>query len=155
MKEETGYRGYFIYKGVAYGKGTKVLFTEKVYNKPHFNIKHKDKPHTFIWGSKDGYLGFAWIHKGGPKYGRSDVGVYNPDEEIAEIVDPVYVEPISWKKQAMNNMLSEDVHPPIFGGVLIYVVIMLVGAIFNSRWLIWIFGTAIFIWWLLNQYRTT
>ena len=146
-------KNYFIYKGVAYGIGTKVLFTEKLYQKYFFN-KAKNKPHTFVAGWSNGEKRFQWQECQYWKDGEfSCPHVTNPDEEIAEIVEPVYVELIPWQKQAFNNMASGKVHADIFGGVLLYIITMVIGAIFNDRILIWVAATLIFICWLLNQYR--
>ena len=45
------YQGYFIYKGVMYGEGTTVLFTDKIHQKYRFTPKLKETPHKFIGGS--------------------------------------------------------------------------------------------------------
>ena len=50
-------------------------------------------------------------------------------------------------------MSDKNVCADVFVGVLIYIVIMCIGAIFKDRWMIWIVATAIFGFWLLNQYR--
>ena len=82
------------------------------------------------------------------------INTYNCDQDIGEIVEPVYPQIISWQEKAISNILNEEAVVDVFGGVLIYIVIMLIGAIFQARLLIWLFGTAIFVLWLLNQYRT-
>lgn len=155
MKNTTQYQDYFIYKGVAYGVGTKVLFTEKIHESYYFTLKAKNQPHIFSGGSSEGWYKFYWQECEDWRRGEiSQATVYNPDEEISEIVNPVYVKVASWQEQAMDNMVNQNVYPDIFGGVLLYVITMLVGIIFKDKWLIWIFGTIIFINWLLKQYRT-
>ena len=154
MKNETGRREYFIYKGVTYGIGTKVLLSEQGCKKHYISEKNKDKPHTFQFGSSSGWYIFNWIDERGWKYGRSDATITNLDEDIKEIVHPVYVKLVPWQEKALDNMLNKTVSPDVFGGVLLYIVAMIVGAIFKARLLIWFFATAVFIWWLLNQYRT-
>ena len=85
-----------------------------------------------------------------PEYGV----INDPDEEIAKIIEPVYIKIVPWQEKSINNMISGESHSDVFGGCLIYIVIMLVGAIFNARWMIWIFATIIFIIWLLNQFKS-
>lgn len=153
MGNEIYRKDYFIYKGVVYGIGTKVLLSETGCKKHYISQKNKDKPHTFMFGSNDEMYVFNWVdHKGG-KYGSSGITTSNLDEDIKEIVEPVYVELVSWQKKALGNMINGTVHPDIFGGVLLYITVMVVGAIFIDRLLIWVFATVVFIIWLLNQYR--
>ena len=118
--------------------------------------KNKDKPHTFGFGYSSGLSVFNWVDPRGRKYGWSGATINdtNIDEEIKAIVDPIYVELVSWQQKAVENMFSGEVCTDIFGGVLIYIVVMIVGALFVDRLLIWIFATVTFIIWLLNQYRT-
>ena len=160
------YQDYFIYKGQAYGIGTKVklarsvqFFTEgsslsKLKNADDFKVQ----TYTFTHGTTDGVFTFWWKENEDPwdekYYARSQAVVNNPNEQILEIVEAVHVELVSWQKKAINNMISGEVPADVFGGVLLYIVIMLVALIFNDRWIIWIFATVVFIWWLLNQYRT-
>jgi hypothetical protein len=154
MKTETYYEGYFIYKGVAYGVGTKVVFYDDVYN--HIsNSKAKNQPHTFVTGSSSGWKGFYWEENTipRPKMYYNNISIYNPDKEIKEIIEPVYVELVPWQKQSLNNMVNGTVHPDVFGGVLLYVLVMAVGSIFFARFTIWVFATVVFVIWLLNEYR--
>lgn len=154
MKEDVRYQSCFVYKGVTYGKGTTVLFSDKVHQKYHFTTKLKKTPHQFIGGSNTGWMNFRWQEGDDWQYdAHSEVTVYDIEEEIAEIVNPVYAELIPWHKEAFNNMVEKKVQPDVFGGVLLYIIIMTVGTIFIDRWLIWIFSTIIFAVWLLNQYR--
>jgi hypothetical protein len=155
MENEVRSQNYFIYKGVAYGIGTQVIFYEHIY-KHIFNSKAINQPHTFTGGSSDGWLGFYWIDDTipRPKIYYNNKSIYSPDEDIKEIVKPVYVELVPWQKQALSNMVNKTVSPDVFGGVLIYIVVMAIGALFKSILLIWVFATVVFIIWLLNQYRT-
>ena len=96
MKENVRYQGYFIYKGVAYGEGTTVLFSDKVYQKHSFPPELKKKPHRFIGGSTAGWMNFRWQEDDDWKYSRhNDITIYNVEDEIATIVHPVYVELVS------------------------------------------------------------
>ena len=171
MNDKIHQVNYFMYKGVAYGVGTKVLFSDKIHKKLGWNARTPSKserqsqysmdtyelcernrlilrtsPQTFQKGLSDGCLYF--------NIGLEYVAIDNPDEDIAEIVEPVYAELVSWKKQAVDNIVNKNVHPDIFNGVLMYIIIMLVGTIFNARFIIWIAATIIFVAWLLNEYRT-
>lgn len=160
------YQGYFIYKGVAYGVGTKVLLSDTVNPLIHTIPQRKTveevkkMPHTFKWGATNGYFNFDWYEDGYNQschqyYCYSQVTIHNIDEDIKEIVEPVYVKLVPWQKKALDNMLNGYVKPDIFGGVLLYIVSMVVGALFYSRLLIWVVATVIFVIWLLNQYRTS
>ena len=166
MVSSSGDGSYFLYKGTAYGKGTKVLLAEKTKPMISFplgseqNIEEiKNKPHIFNNGFADGRYNFIWNECEGNKWDykyhtRSQVFINDPDEEIAKIIEPVYIKIVPWQEKSINNMISGELHSDVFGGCLIYIVIMLVGAIFNARWMIWIFATIIFIIWLLNQFKS-
>ena len=158
------YQGYFIYKGVAYGEGTKVLLSDAVI--PHIHTipkrmtaeKVKKMPHTFKWGTTNGCFYFDWYESGysqssSQHYCYSQVTIYNINEDIIEIVDPVYVQLVTWQEKALDNMFNKTVSPDIFGGVLLYILIMIIGSLFYARLLIWVFATVVFVAWLLNQYR--
>ena len=155
MKDENHYEGYFIYKDIIYGIGTQVIFNDDVY-RYIVNAKAKNQPHTFITGSSGGWKGFYWeddtIPR--PKVYSNNISIYNPDKEIKEIIKPVYYTPVSWQKKAIDNIANGIVQPDIFGGVLLYILAMVIGTLFYARFMIWIFVTIVFIIWLLNQYRT-
>ena len=154
MENEVYSKDYFTYKGVAYGVGTKVLLSEIGCRKHCVSQTNKDKFHVFMFSSSDGRCTFNWMDERGWKYGRSDVTIHNLDEDIKAIVEPIYVECVSWQQKALNNMLNKTVAPDLFGGIFLYVIVMIVGALFIDRLLIWAFTTVIFVCWLLNQYRT-
>lgn len=149
-------REYFIYKGVKYGIGTKVLLSDVGCKRHYISQKHKDMPHTFGFGDTNGVSSFNWRHPNGGRYGLSNATILDCylDEDIKEIVEPVYVEFISWQKKAINNMMDGKIHPDIFGGAVLYILVMVVGALFYARLTIWVIATITFIIWLLNQYRT-
>ena len=107
-----------------------------------------------MFGSSGGWYVFNWIDERGWKYGRSDATINNLDEDIKEIVEPIYVELVTWQQKALDNMINKTISPDIFGGVLLYAIAMIVGTLFIDRLLIWVFATVIFVCWLLNQYRT-
>lgn len=145
---------YFIYHGVAYGPGTKVILSDEFASK--YSYKRKNIPHIFTASYSDGYNIFH-IQDDSTKSGLGNsIEVCNYDEDIKEIVYPVYAnkQHTLWQKQAINNMMSGKFHADIFGGVVIYLAVMIVGAIFKDRWLLWIAATIIFINWVLSQYRS-
>ena len=147
-------RDYFIYKGVAYGVGTKILLSEVGCKRHYISQKNKDKPHTFMFGSSEGWYVFNWVDERGGKYGNSGATIYDLNEDIQEIIEPVYVELVSWQRKSLNNMINQNVSPDISGGIFLYIMTMVVGTLFVDRLLIWVFATIVFIVWVLNQYRT-
>ena len=155
MNSVASRREYFVYKGVMYGIGTKVLLSDAGCKKHYITLHNKDKPLTYGFTCGGRNL-FGWTDPRGRKYGYSDASIYDCDLEndIQSIVDPVYVELVSLWEKAIDNMVNKKVSPDVFGGVLLYTIIMVVGAIFVDRFLIWVFATVIFVGWLLNQYRT-
>jgi hypothetical protein len=161
-----GFQNYFIYRGQAYGIGTKVKFKPTV----QFSIitpfassyrneaEIKNQIYTFKNGTTDKNYLFWWYETIDPweqqHLSRSQATTRSPDDDILEIVEPVYVELIPWQQKAIQNMSDKNVCADVFGGVLTYIVIMALAMIFKDRLVIWIVSTGIFMWWLLNQYRT-
>jgi hypothetical protein len=145
---------YFIYQGTAYAQATKVKFKKATHlHKWHTTVGANDT-YVFYLGC-DGQYVFHWV---GPEERRmcyrGQMWITNCDMDIEEIVEPIYPQWISWQQQAIQNMSDKNVCTDVFGGVLIYIVIMCIGAIFDDRLTIWLVSTAIFSCWLLNQYRT-
>ena len=146
---------YFIYKNMAYGVGTKVKFNNNVkidyYHRPY----SKTPIFEFVKGFDNGEKHFNYVTSDNVQ--RASVTMQTStslDDVIEEIIHPVYVKPVSWQEKSLDNMLNKTVSPDIFGGVLLYMIAMIAGALFIDRLLIWVFATVIFIFWLLNQYRT-
>ena len=162
-------RDYFIYKGVKYGEGTKVRMSDVFNAKWKFMPREKEK-YESEWSYQDhidrqkNKREAIYVFKSGFRHGldveydffgnKANYPVTNPDEEIAEIIEPVEYNEISWQRQAAADMVSGRVYADVSGGVFLYIVIMVIGAIFKDRWILWIVGTIIFIGWLLKQYRT-
>ena len=148
-------KDYFIYNGVAYGVGTKVRLKEHAHCKSYVYLV-KDDIYEFYHGTQSGLCLFRWadtIER--PKHITSLCrNIYDCNVDIKEIVEPVYPQFVSWQQKAIQDMSNKKVCVDVFGGVLIYLVIMCIGAIFKDRWGIWLVSTVIFSWWLLNQYRT-
>lgn len=155
MNNEYDKVNFFIYHNVAYGVGTKVKLKESVHYKTHNTNVTKNDDYVFYLGCQNGNNIFRWC---GPDERRDvfrgQIWVQNCDEDIEKIVEPVYVHLVSWQEKAIDNMVNKKVTTDVFGGILMYVIIMLLALIFKDRWIIWIVATAIFGWWLLNQYRT-
>ena len=147
-------KDYFIYKGVAYGIGTKVKLKEHVHHQSYTCLA-KDDVYAFYHGTQSGLHLFQWADTvQRPKHITSLCrGIYDCDADIEEIVDPVYPQLISWQQKSVQNMFSGKACVDVFGGVLTYIVIMCIGTIFKGNWMIWIITTIVFVWWLLNQYR--
>ena len=155
MNNEYDKVNFFIYRNVAYGVGTKVKLKESVHCKTYNTNVTKDDAYVFYLGCKNGNNIFRWC---GPSERRDifrgQIWVQNCDEDIEEIVEPVYVELVSWQEKAIDNIIKGELPTDVFGGVLIYIVIMLLALIFKDCWVIWIVATTIFGGWLLGQYRT-
>lgn len=153
--EDKKYRtDYFVYKGVSYGVGTKVIFTDQFYYKYYYTDDAKDKAYTFVSGFNDGVCLFHWdeCNDKGSIF-NSMIELLNPDEDIQKIIHPIYANLVPWQYQAVDNIIKRNVKPDIFGGCFLYAAVMIVGILFIDRWLIWIASTTIFINWLLKQYR--
>lgn len=121
---------FFRYKGLCYDVGTKV------------------KVKT-IFGVEEGVVTEinlnSIIIKGDLLFEK--ILIWYIENRIVEIVEPVYYKgEIEQYTNGKNNMNypSED---SIFIGWILYILIMVVGTIFNERLMIWIFATAYFFLW--------
>lgn len=124
----------FIYNGVAYGIGTKVLV------KNVFGLQEA----TFLgWGRYEGFVGENYHNSF-----RTDDCSF-----IIKILEPVYYvekeepkgKPCSiWTRTGSGSWNSHD---EVCAGLVIYILVMLVGTIFNARILIWIIATITFFGW--------
>ena len=148
-------KGYFVYQGIAYGIGTRVRLKEHMHCPTYAHIVKNDI-YVFYNSTQNGLYMFHWddsVER--PKHIKGlQKNIYNCDLDIAEIIEPVYPQWISWQQKTIQDMSNKSVCADVFGGVLIYIVIMCIGAIFKDRWTIWLIGTTIFGLWLLNRYRT-
>lgn len=128
---------YFIrYKGKCYDVGTRLRF--------------KAISHNYYFGIKEGVIE-KFINT--TAFIRADDGVlyeYSTtkylvdfDKVIIEIINPVYYVPEITTK---NN---RECPPPwdVEIGWIWYIIIMVVGTIFNDRLMIWVVATAIFFLW--------
>ena len=130
---------YFIrYKGQCYDVGTKLRFY------PHAQWVGS------VIGTIEQFVGkFVFIKvEDGHVYSFStsaNNGTF--DKIIIEIINPVYyVEPLVERKHGImgGQLPSED---DMFVGWVWYIVIMLVGVIFNERLSIWVVATLVFFLW--------
>ena len=153
--DNTLYRtDYFVYHNTAYGVGTKVIFTDEFYHKYYYSNDAQGQAYTFVRGLSNGVSLFHWDEcNDSHSVFNSTIELLHPDQDIKEIVSPVYVNIVPWQHKAVDNIIHNKAQPDIFGGCLLYAIIMIVGLIFIDRWLIWVAGTFIFIAWLLKQYR--
>ena len=145
-------KNYFTYKGVHYGYGTVVKFKPEVYKGLAGATKLKGV-FEFYEGLTNGYLKFKSTDKEVSKAGM--MGDWNPNDVIECIIKPVYVElqPV-WKKALENYSKATPEHKHLaFPGTAIYIIVMLVGTLFNDRWLIYIAATIIYFNYWVNQYR--
>lgn len=149
---------YFIFKNSAYGLGTKVRFNDKV-KIDYFHRPYSPKPvFEFVSGYENGIKQFNYttsdnIQRASAQIKCADKS-HSVDDYVIEIVEPVFVEFVPWQKKALNNIINGNVKADVFGGVVLYIVVMIIGALFFARFIIWIFATVVFAIWLLNQYRT-
>ena len=127
---------YFLrYKGQCYDVGTRLRFY------PYSKSQRSDigvietfvGAHVFIRGSD----GFLYSYSTNPS-------LANFDNRVIEIIEPVYYIEPPQKKVYGGPLPSED---DIFVGWVWYIVIMLVGTIFNDRLTIWVFASLIFFTW--------
>ena len=123
----------FCYKGQYYDIGTKV--------------KLKTKWNENIITTYIGYGEFEGVHK------HTYYSLMAPEHYIVEIIEPVYYqepEPDTSQRASIftrtgsGSWQSSDA---VMIGLIWYIVIMIIGSIFNARWLIWILATIIFFAW--------
>lgn len=132
---------YFIrFQGKCYDVGTRLKFRIRVgvflSSEPYTGVIEKfDKTTCFIRGD-DGNL-----------YTISTM-IQSPtcdNEYIVQIITPVYYK--EEPKQIPTNNRNYPSEDSIFIGWILYILIMVVGTIFNERLMIWIFATAYFFLW--------
>ena len=126
---------YFVrYQGKCYDVGTKVRF-----------YKHGDSYIPPINGEVEKFIkGWVYIRgENGVLYSFKPIS-RNFDCIIVEILEPVYYE------EPPKTNVRKGVYPSendIFIGWVWYILIMVVGTIFNARLLIWVVATAVFFSW--------
>ena len=128
-----GLNRYLYYKGVYYDTGTKV------------KIKTKwdgDVITTFLGNGQYEGLGKYSFYSAMP-----------PEHYIIEIVEPVYYKAPEIDSAEKSSVFTQtgsgswNSHDEVFNGLIWYIAVMLIGTIFNDRWLIWIIATVVFFSW--------
>jgi hypothetical protein len=146
-------KNYFTYQGKHYGYGTVVKLKPAIY-RGISKIENCDGVMEFYEGLTSGVIRFCAITNDIRKKAARDV-IISPEDAIEYIITPVYVElqPV-WKKALVNYYQTDKDHrPDTFLGTLWYIIIMIGGALFYDRVLIWIIATIIYIRYLVNRYR--
>ena len=144
-------KNWFEYKGRYYGYGTIVKFKPEVYEGAHKATK-LGGIFEFYEGWTSGWLSFKSTD---PTNFTGMGDTWNPNDVIEYIVKPVYVElqPV-WKKAVENYSKAPSEHKHLaFTGTVWYVIIMVLGALFYDRVLIWIAATIIYFVYWVNKYR--
>lgn len=146
-------RNYFDFRGVRYGVGTVVKIKWEPYGSRR-QIERCGGVAKFVRGMDSGYLSFV----GEPLEGCSPCNIAittDPNDRIEEIITPVYYEYKPTWQVALDNY--QNTHPArrpdIAPGTVLYIVAMLVGAIFKGNWIIWIIATCIYVKYLIDIYR--
>lgn len=116
---------YLYYKGKYYDSGTKV--------------KMKTKWNGIIVTTFLGNAKYEGVHE--------VVNAVPSENYIIEIIDPVYAPEQEGNVDAGENSKYNPRQGDIQIGWIWYIIVMLVGSIFNDRWLIWIAATVIFFIW--------
>ena len=140
---------YFIYKGAVYGPGTIVKVKKEVIERLY--LTKNGQEYIFKSSLDNGSNIFDPCNRSYKYY--SSISISDYEEDIEEIIKPVYVELVPWPKAAFYNMMSGEVKADVAGGIIIYILVMVGSLIFNEWFLIWGCATLYFIFWLLSQYR--
>lgn len=125
--------GSFEYKGKYYDRGTVVRL--------------KTKYNGIITTTYEGSGEFEGVSK------YAFYSSLSPEDYIVEIIKPIY-----YKEPEINNSKKSSIFTrtgsgswqssdTITLGLIWYIIIMIVGALFVDRWLIWIAATVIFFSW--------
>ena len=131
---------YFEYKGVKYGIGTKVLVKDLCYGSSEAVFT--------------GWKSFKSFESDRPTISRITIDDINT--HIIKIIEPVYWQPpedIPTNRGKKSNIFTRtgsgswQSADEVTYGLIWYIVIMLIGAIFNDRWIIWTAATIIFFSW--------
>lgn len=128
---------FLRYKGLCYDVGTKLRFYARI--------------HQINIGVKEGVIekfinGTVYIKTDdGFTYSYSTVPCHSIFDYIIEIIKPIYYE--EEPKQLSKNNKNYPSEDSVFIGWIWYIIIMVVGTVFNERLLVWVFATAFFFLW--------
>jgi hypothetical protein len=137
---------YFEFKGVKYGIGTIVHIPRslKLLNLPKEQLIVKAK---FIGGAKfifQDVQGYINLYEGSGHFS----GNY---AQYIKIIEPVYYEEQEPTKPQNIFLQTEsgswDAYNQVCMGLVWYILIMVIGAIFQDRLMIWAFATIVFFVW--------
>lgn len=144
-------KNWFEYKGRYYGYGTIVKLKSSVFKGVESIEECCNGIMKFTSGLTNGYIKFLAVYK--RQYAIS--GVWNPNDIIEYIVEPVYanLQPV-WKNAVDNYKNAEPEHKHLaFPGTLWYIAAMVVGTLFYDRVLIYIAATIIYGVYWVGKYR--
>ena len=146
-------RNYFDFHGKRYGVGTIVKIKPELYGSRR-QIERCDGVAEFIGGFDSGYLKFRGIVPLGQNYCGIAITT-NPEDRIEKIIKPVfYVNKPTWQI-AMENYekTPKNMRADIAPGTILYIAVMIVGAIFKGKVLIWLIATYFYLEYLADIYR--
>ena len=144
---------HFIYKGKYYGYGTVVKLKPEVYD-GLVRIGKCGGIMEFHKGQTNGHYEFRIVTD--DIYQRSCIFLKDPLENSIEyIVKPVEVVPQPAWQNALENYAKtpKGTRPDVTQGVVIYIAVLLLTAIFKDRIGLWILETIVFLVYLVNAYR--
>jgi hypothetical protein len=146
-------RNYFDFQGKRYGVGTVVKIKPELYGSRR-SIEKCNGIARFKEGFESGYLSFSGIVPPGEPYCGIAIRT-NPDERIEKIIEPVYYEDKPVWQIAMENYQKtpKNCRADTASGTVIYIAVMLIGAMFNARILAWIEATLWYLNYLIDIYR--
>lgn len=125
---------FFTYKGVRYGKGTQIRFTEEFY-------KRIEKPTQFSFSKRKDHFESITIENGKEiwhVWNSGDLKDVIPDRDIYNIVYPVYYyEPKELARQRLQNGTWFDY---VWKQTLFYAACLLISPLFKEWYLIWTIG---------------
>ena len=144
---------YFTYRGKNYGYGTIVKLKPEVYQ-GLVRISNCDGVLEFYEGLSNGICKFRVVTDEISK--KSSIHLKMPLENTIEyIVEPVEIVPQPTWQNALENYsrTPKGTRPDVTQGVIIYIAVLLLTAIFNDRIGLWIIETILFFIYLINAYR--
>lgn len=144
---------HFTYRGKSYGYGTVVKLKPEVYQEL-VHISNCDGVLEFYEGLSNGICKFRVVTYDISK--KSSIHLKEPLENAIEyIVEPVEIVPQPTWQNALENYARtpKGTRPDVTQGVIIYIVFLLLTAIFKDRVGLWIIETILFVIYLINAYR--
>ena len=153
------WQNYFVYKGVKYGKGTKIKFTWEFNQRFLIHTMSKNK----YWRAEADYRVGNKYYEPAPSWfwqiniidGKEDwvcgylagTGIeIVPDRDIEEILVPAYyVEPLT-PRQLVKKRLKDGTWVNYIGAqTVFYVLCLIISPIFREWYLIWTIGLYLYL----------